>query len=109
MSATGDKPAKKAAKALSPKPAPAPAPLRESARQSIDQFLKELDGEDCCDLHALVLAQVEEPLLAAVLEHVHHNQSRAAALLGLNRGTLRKKLRQYDLIEPAARSGRTRK
>lgn len=105
MSAKGEKTAKKAAKA-SPQ---TPAPLRESARQSIDQFLNELDGEDCCDLHALVIAQVEEPLLAAVLEHVHHNQSRAAALLGLNRGTLRKKLRQYDLIEPAARSGRTRK
>lgn len=86
-----------------------PPPLRESARESIDHFLRELDDQTCTDLHAMVVAQVEEPVLAAVLEHVQHNQSRAAAMLGLNRGTLRKKLLQYELIEPATKSGRTRK
>ena len=94
----------KAAKKAGP-----PPPLRESARHAIDHFLAELDGQDCCELHALVIAQVEAPLFAAVLEHVQHNQSRAAALLGLNRGTLRKKLLQYQLIESAPRGGKTRK
>ena len=46
----------------------------------------------------LVMGQVERPLLARVLERCDHNQSRAAACLGINRSTLRKKLRDHDLI-----------
>ena len=46
----------------------------------------------------VVIAQVEEPLLRTVLQETSGNQSKAAAMLGLNRGTLRKKLRQYHLI-----------
>jgi Fis family transcriptional regulator len=42
---------------------------------------------------------VEEPLFRAVLDYVAGNQSRAAEVLGLNRGTLRKKLREYGLTE----------
>ena len=75
-----------------------PRPLRESAKESITHFFDQLDGATCTDLHALVLAQVEEPLFRAVLQETGGNQSKAAAILGLNRGTLRKKLRQYHLI-----------
>ena len=75
-----------------------PRPLRESARDSIDYFLEQLDGASCTDLHSLVISQVEEPLLRAVLEATGGNQSRAAAMLGLNRGTLRTKLKHYKLI-----------
>ena len=76
----------------------APRPLRESAKEIITHFFEQLDGATCSDLHALVLAQVEEPLFRAVLQETGGNQSKAAAMLGLNRGTLRKKLRQYHLI-----------
>ena len=76
-----------------------PPPLKESAHISITHFLTELDGEHCTDLHDMVMAQVEAPLLEAVMAHVKQNQSKAAAMLGLNRGTLRKKLRQYDLLD----------
>ena len=75
-----------------------PSHLRESAKESITHFFEQLDGATCTDLHALVLAQVEEPLFRAVLQETGGNQSKAAAILGLNRGTLRKKLRQYHLI-----------
>ena len=75
-----------------------PRPLRESAQESIAHFFEQLDGATCTDLHALVIAQVEEPLLRTVLQETGGNQSKAAAMLGLNRGTLRKKLRQYHLI-----------
>ena len=75
-----------------------PRPLRESAKESITHFFDQLDGSTCTDLHALVLAHVEEPLFRAVLQETGGNQSKAAAILGLNRGTLRKKLRQYHLI-----------
>ena len=52
----------------------------------------------------MVLHQVEEPLFKAVLDYTQHNQSHAAALLRLNRGTLRKKLRQYGLLAESERS-----
>jgi Fis family transcriptional regulator len=45
-----------------------------------------------------VLTEVETPLLEAVMKYTKNNQSKAAELLGLNRGTLRKKLKQYDLL-----------
>jgi Fis family transcriptional regulator len=79
-----------------------PPPLKESAQTAINQFLETLEGQSVCDLYDMVLAQVEEPLLIAVMDYVQHNQSKAAAILGLNRGTLRKKLRQYGLLDPAA-------
>ena len=75
-----------------------PPPLRDSASEAIGHFLKTLDGEPCSELYDMVLHQVEEPLFKAVLDYTQHNQSHAAAMLGLNRGTLRKKLRQYGLL-----------
>ncbi|MDP4870221.1 MAG: DNA-binding transcriptional regulator Fis, partial [Gammaproteobacteria bacterium] len=50
------------------------------------------------DLYDLVLAEVEAPLLAAVMHQTRGNQSKAAIVLGLNRGTLRTKLKQYGLL-----------
>jgi Fis family transcriptional regulator len=41
---------------------------------------------------------VEVPLLRSVLEHADGNQTRASEMLGLNRSTLRKKLRQHKLL-----------
>jgi Fis family transcriptional regulator len=82
----------KATKSIKPKP------LRESANDSIQSFLKTLDGETCQDLYAMVIAQVEEPLLAAVMDYTRGNQSKASEMLGLNRGTLRKKLREHKLL-----------
>ena len=46
---------------------------------------------------AKLLREVEEPLFRAVLDYSSGNQCRAAAILGINRGTLRKKLRQFGL------------
>ena len=75
-----------------------PPPLKDSAADAIAHFLATLDGESCIDLYDMVLRQIEEPLLREVLDYTQHNQSHAATMLGLNRGTLRKKLRQYGLI-----------
>ncbi|CAI8329625.1 MAG: DNA-binding transcriptional regulator Fis [Alteromonadaceae bacterium] len=72
--------------------------LKVAAEDAIRQFIAILDGEDTTDFYELVLAEVEEPLLRVVMEYTGNNQSRAAAMLGLNRGTLRKKLRQYKLL-----------
>jgi Fis family transcriptional regulator len=72
--------------------------LKSAAEDAIRQFIETLDGEEAREFYNLVLAEVEEPLLRVVMEYTANNQSRAAAILGLNRGTLRKKLRQYDLL-----------
>ncbi|MFP4263462.1 MAG: DNA-binding transcriptional regulator Fis, partial [Halomonas sp.] len=73
-------------------------PLREAVDLAMRRYFAHLDGGDVTGLYAMVMAEVEAPLLAAVLDHTQGNQTRAAEILGLNRGTLRKKLKQYDLI-----------
>ncbi|MDR5907321.1 DNA-binding transcriptional regulator Fis [Franzmannia qiaohouensis] len=77
---------------------PTDRPLREAVDVAMRRYFAHLDGESVTDLYAMVLAEVEAPLLTAVMDHVDGNQTRAADMLGLNRGTLRKKLKQYDLI-----------
>ncbi len=66
------------------------------------RYFEHLDGSEASDLYAMVMAEVEAPLLACVLEHTQGNQTRAANILGLNRGTLRKKLKHYGLIDSEA-------
>jgi Fis family transcriptional regulator len=73
-------------------------PLAESVEEALERYLEQLDGEPACDLYDVVLTEVERPLLHCVMAYVDHNQTRAAALLGLNRGTLRKKLKSYGII-----------
>jgi len=71
--------------------------LSHAVKHSIRRYLYELDGTHPNNMYELVLRQIEQPLFEAILEHTKGNQSRAAELLGLNRGTLRKKLRSYNL------------
>jgi Fis family transcriptional regulator len=107
MSAAKDSPPLKRRKATKTDP----PPLKDSAGEAIEHFLKTLDGETCSDLYDMVLQQVEAPLFKAVLEYTQHNQSHAATMLGLNRGTLRKKLRQHGLVnepEPPKRKRSSR-
>lgn len=76
-----------------------PQPLREAVETAMRRYFEHLDGGQASDLYAMVMAEVEAPLLACVLEHTDGNQTRAADVLGLNRGTLRKKLKLYGLID----------
>ncbi|MDF1828200.1 MAG: helix-turn-helix domain-containing protein [Legionellaceae bacterium] len=69
--------------------------LASSVTQSVQQYFSELRGEDPVDLYQFVLEEVETPLFRAVMEHCKYNQSRAALMLGISRGTLRTKLRRY--------------
>lgn len=72
--------------------------LKECVHTAIDKFFDHLDGQPANDLYGMVLAEVEEPLLQVVMKRARDNQSKAAEILGLNRGTLRKKLKQYELL-----------
>lgn len=73
-------------------------PLREHVAQVVRRYLRDLDGCDANDLYNMVLREMEIPLLVEVLNHCEGNQSRAAALLGIHRATLRKKLKEYGLV-----------
>lgn len=75
-----------------------PASLGSTIRESLSQLLSDLGDENPGNIYDLVLQQVEAPLLELILEHVEGNQSKAAEYLGINRGTLRKKLKTYQLI-----------
>ncbi len=65
-------------------------PLRECVRDALSRYFRQLDGHDVCDLFEFVMGEVEAPLLESVLEHTRGNLTKAAAVLGINRGTLRK-------------------
>ncbi len=71
--------------------------LRECVARAVRRYLVDLDDHESDDLYELVLREVEAPLFAEVLRHCDGNQTRAAATLGINRATLRKKLKQYKL------------
>lgn len=72
-------------------------PLSVLTDEALRGYFKHLNGHKPCDLYQLVLSEVEKPLLKAVLHYTNGNQSEAAEVLGINRGTLRKKLRTYNL------------
>ena len=63
----------------------------------LDQYFNDLDGDEPTAIYEMVINTVEKPLLLYIMNKTEGNQSRAAKMLGLNRNTLRKKLKQYNL------------
>ena len=61
-------------------------------RKAVEGYFRDLDGEKPCAVYDMVIHCVEKPLLESVLHRVRGNQSHAAAMLGINRNTLRKKI-----------------
>lgn len=72
-------------------------PLREHVATSIRRYIGDLNGSGTDNLYEIALRELEIPLFIEVLDHCDGNQSRAAAMLGIHRATLRKKLRDYGL------------
>ncbi len=72
--------------------------ISNTVEQAVRHYFDLLDGEQSTNLYQTILHEVEKPLLKVVLEQTGGNQSKCADILGLNRGTLRKKLIQYKLI-----------
>ena len=75
-----------------------PEPLAAAVERHIRQFLAaHRDGVGPADIYDKVLAEVERPLIQMTLSATRGNQIKAAAMLGLNRNTLRKKIRDLDI------------
>jgi len=72
-------------------------PVRDSVRSCLERYLEDLDGHDPSGLYQMVIAEVEPAILQTVMDHAGCNLTRAAEMLGINRSTLRKKLRQYEI------------
>lgn len=70
--------------------------LSDAVRNAVETFLAHMGGHECTDLYELVLQEVEKPLLDCVMKDCDDNQSRAAKVLGISRGTLRTKLKRYQ-------------
>lgn len=73
-------------------------PLCVHVERVVRQYFSLLGDDLPTDLYELILKEVERPLLSVVLEQTRGNQTKCAQILGLNRGTLRKKLKTYDLM-----------
>ena len=72
-------------------------PLSNSVKSALERYFHDLNGERTTGVYDMVISEVERPLLEIVMRHVKSNQCRAAELLGINRNTLRKKLKLYKL------------
>ncbi len=71
--------------------------LADCVREALESYFEQLDGHQAANLYQLVMGEMERPLLQTVMEHTKGNQTRAAALLGISRSTLRKKLAHHGL------------
>jgi len=75
-----------------------PEPLALAVERHIRTFLAaSRDGMPMRDIYDQVIAEVERPLIQMTLSATRGNQIKAAAMLGLNRNTLRKKIRDLDI------------
>ena len=74
-------------------------PLRNHTERVLHDYFASLNGHKPARLYDMVLREVEEPLFRTVLNYSSGNQSRAAEVLGINRATLRKKLREFGLAD----------
>ena len=72
---------------------------RKHTEEALISYFASLNGDSPGALYDLVLSEVEQPLFKAVMDFTHGSQSQAAVILGINRGTLRKKLKIYSLLQ----------
>ncbi|BAW79498.1 Fis family transcriptional regulator [Candidatus Nitrosoglobus terrae] len=71
--------------------------IKECLRQMLNEYFEHLDGHNPNDLYGIVIREIEPPLLEITLKYAGGNQTKAAKFLGMNRSTLRKKLKQYNI------------
>ena len=73
-------------------------PLKDEVRKAMNRYFNQLDQKNTpINVYNLVLTEVEPPLLISVMKFCNNNQSKAARILGINRTTLRTKLKKYKI------------
>ena len=71
--------------------------VADAVRRSLERYFRDMDGERPTAIYDMVLKNVERPMIEMVLGRAEGNQTRAAAMLGIDRNTLRKKMRQLRI------------
>ncbi|MEC9376218.1 MAG: helix-turn-helix domain-containing protein [Pseudomonadota bacterium] len=71
--------------------------LSDFTEDALNSYFKNLNGYKPSDIYKLVLNEVEPSIFRTVMDYTDGNQSVAADILGINRATLRKKLKYYQL------------
>ena len=71
--------------------------LADCVRRSLERYFKDMDGEKPTSIYEMVLKNVEKPMIETVLGHAKGNLTLAAAMLGINRATLRTKMQQLRI------------
>lgn len=71
--------------------------LADTVRRALERYFRDMDGEQPTDIYHMVLKNVEKPMIETVLGQAQGNQTLAAAMLGIDRNTLRKKMQQLRI------------
>ncbi|HET6756429.1 MAG: helix-turn-helix domain-containing protein [Burkholderiales bacterium] len=71
--------------------------ISRCVKKALDSYFKDLDGEKPSAVYNMVIDCVEKPLLETILRYSQGNQTHAAEVLGINRNTLRKKMKDHGI------------
>jgi Fis family transcriptional regulator, factor for inversion stimulation protein len=70
--------------------------LSQQVVTAVKNYLNSVNAKDAnLNLYQLIIEEIEGPLFRTVMEMTRYNQSKAARVLGVSRGTLRTKLKRY--------------
>ena len=73
--------------------------LRQAVKDTLRNYFTNIGSEQPVDFYSILLEEIERPLLETLINYTHYNQVKMANILGISRGTLRKKLKQYGLLD----------
>ena len=71
--------------------------LADTVRRALERYFRDMDGERPSGIYDMVLKNVEKPMIETVLGKAQGNLTLAAAMLGIERNTLRKKMQQLRI------------
>ena len=71
--------------------------LAKYLRRALNTYYRDLDGEQPRKIYEMVMYSVEKPLIETILQKAEGNQTQAAEILGINRNTLRKKIKLHKI------------
>ena len=75
-----------------------PSHVSSTVRDALQNALDGLGDQEASNVYRLVLDEVERPMMEVMMRYTHNNQSKAAQCMGINRATLRTKLKRHNLL-----------
>lgn len=71
--------------------------IEDFVGRKLKEFVRKIKLSQCRNLYDLLLREIERPLLTLILQETQGNQIQAAQILGMNRNTLRKKIKELKI------------